>query len=587
MRPTTRTLLIAALLAASVANAAATTTTTTKYQYNADGGLTAITKQAADGTTTTTYLVWDDFTPNASDPTTGTVSAANGRLVGFGSSPDDLTTTFQFDVRDRLKSFSGGAQSETYDYHANGTMASSSTAGDALQFYYDKSKNAQCTNIYQTGQSLWSGYLGHVRYLNDGSEQVLMKPRKDMAALYNAGQQTLAPYTYDAYGSQPNATPQTGYDLHDNPFQYTGEYRDPLWGGYYLRARWYDPDLPVFLSRDPEDNLNRYGYAGGNAVMNIDPSGRNFLHALGAISKEAGKLNALLNKGWYGHLDRFFLAPVLSALQLVANPKGFWQAIKTDKDGIDLFMAAGAVNLYAWDWIGTWATLSRSTLYLGCQASGLGISVGGVVAASADRGFKHFNWTTFTNGLEMTGGSFFYYNLVGGFRYRHRFDLEANQIKGLSNQLQAEESDDALIIRRRIRTKALGIPMPKNTGPLQEALGMGTYHEQLIAITRDNVFTTEVLDGEVVAREFENTPAVLNRVLGKPGALSQATGYARDFELVGVHEGFMHSGFYNGFEGVSPLNIRLEGEGGATRYSWFRNDSMLHARAMLQMLGMQ
>jgi hypothetical protein len=224
---------------------------------------------------------------------------------------------------------------------------------------------------------------------------------------------------------------------------------------------------------------------------------------------------------------------------------------------------------------------------LGCQASSLGISVGGVVAAGADRGFKHFNWTTFTNGLEQTGGSFFYYNLVGGFRYRHRFDLEANQIKDLSNRLRAEESDDALIIRRRVRNKVLGIPMPKNTGPLQEALGMGTYHEQLIAITRDNVFTTEVLDGAVVAREFENTPAALNRVLGRPGAVSQATGYARDFELVGVHEGFMHSGFYNGFEGTSPLDIRLQGDPGATRYSFFRNDSMLHSRAILKMLGMQ
>jgi len=104
-------LLFVALLLFSAASASATMTSVTKYQYNADGALTAITKQAADGSTTTTYLVWDDFVPSASDPTTGTVSAANGRLLGYGPSPDNLTTTFQFDVRDRLKGFSSSGQS--------------------------------------------------------------------------------------------------------------------------------------------------------------------------------------------------------------------------------------------------------------------------------------------------------------------------------------------------------------------------------------------------------------------------------------------------------------------------------------------
>ncbi|MCP4630031.1 MAG: hypothetical protein GY850_41960 [bacterium] len=32
-------------------------------------------------------------------------------------------------------------------------------------------------------------------------------------------------------------------------FRYAGEYRDPLWGGYYLRARWYHPDLTTFIAR--------------------------------------------------------------------------------------------------------------------------------------------------------------------------------------------------------------------------------------------------------------------------------------------------------------------------------------------------
>jgi hypothetical protein len=79
-------MLVAAALAAAPAAAHAKTTVHT-YSYNVDGALTAVTTQVDDQAATTTYLTWDDFTPDASDPTTGTVSVGDGRLVGFGPSP--------------------------------------------------------------------------------------------------------------------------------------------------------------------------------------------------------------------------------------------------------------------------------------------------------------------------------------------------------------------------------------------------------------------------------------------------------------------------------------------------------------------
>jgi RHS repeat-associated protein len=561
--------------------AGADVTITTKYVYNDDGALTAITRQQNGGTATTTYLVWDNFVPDAADPTTGTVSTGNGTLVGYGPSPNDLTATFQFDARDRLKSFSRAAQSETYDYSARGTLASSTSDGDAFQFYYDKSSNAMCTNIYQTSQNLWSGYLGHVRCLNDGSEQVLMKPRKDIATSYDASQQTVAPYIYDVYGSQPNATPPASYDLHENPFQYTGEYRDPLWGGYYLRARWYHPDLPTFLSRDPMHNLNRYGYGGGNPLMHTDPSGMSFLKALGRdIVKGAAKLSAILNRGWYGHLDRFFLAPLMAPLQVVANPRAFWQGIKTDKDGIDIFLAASVVTTVGWDLAATYSeTLSASQIYVYRSITNLTIGTGGVVASAADRGFKHFNWTTLTNGLEGVAGAYFDYTL-GGAGYNHRYNLEADRVRGISQALRnnADEDGDIVILRRRVRTKVLGVPLPKNVGPLQENAGLGLYHEQLIAITRDHIFTTEVLGGEVVTQTLTHTSDNLEGILGG------ASG--KDFALAGRIDGSESTTAVDGFD-FNPLNLRSShNPEGATRYSYFRNDSSLHVKAILKDLEM-
>jgi len=87
-------------------------TTVTKYQYNADGALTAITKDVGGSSETTTYLTWDDFVPNANDPTTGAVQLGNGTLDYYGPNPGSANAkaSFTFDARDRLVGYSGDAQ---------------------------------------------------------------------------------------------------------------------------------------------------------------------------------------------------------------------------------------------------------------------------------------------------------------------------------------------------------------------------------------------------------------------------------------------------------------------------------------------
>jgi len=100
-----------------------------------------------------------------------------------------------------------------------------------------------------------------------------VQPRKDMACTYDAASQTLQSYTYDAFGAPPAKDKPSGtYDLRDNPFRYSGEYRDPIWGGYYLRARWYDPDLPIFLSRDPaeQDRVSLFARSVAGEVTRLD-----------------------------------------------------------------------------------------------------------------------------------------------------------------------------------------------------------------------------------------------------------------------------------------------------------------------------
>ena len=44
-------------------------------------------------------------------------------------------------------------------------------------------------------------------------------------------------------------------------------------GLYYLRARYYDPEIGRFLSQDPVPSGNPYAYVGNNPVRFVDPSG--------------------------------------------------------------------------------------------------------------------------------------------------------------------------------------------------------------------------------------------------------------------------------------------------------------------------
>ncbi|WP_397349929.1 RHS repeat-associated core domain-containing protein [Paenibacillus xylanexedens] len=60
-------------------------------------------------------------------------------------------------------------------------------------------------------------------------------------------------YTYDAFGNMLSAREQRG-----NPFRYAGEMQDTLTGHYYLRARFYNPQIARFTQEDTYrgDGLN-------------------------------------------------------------------------------------------------------------------------------------------------------------------------------------------------------------------------------------------------------------------------------------------------------------------------------------------
>jgi len=108
----------------------------------------------------------------------------------------------------------------------------------------------------------WS-YFG---YDGLGSTRFLTNPAG--VATYNA--------TYDPYGSLIQS-----FGASNARLGYAGEYTDPS-GLVYLRARYMNPSLGMFLSRDPFEGVmerimsrNGYTYVEGNPINLSDPSGEN------------------------------------------------------------------------------------------------------------------------------------------------------------------------------------------------------------------------------------------------------------------------------------------------------------------------
>ena len=557
------------------------TTTVATYEYNADGAPTAVTTQVDGGQESTLYLTWDNFVPDAADPTTGTVSPDNGNLAAAGDSPSSSTTVYRFDRRDRLVGYAAGAQALTYTYHPDGTMASSTSAdGAGLSFYYDGGRLPRMLNMRQPSDGLWSAHLGPVRHVSDGSGQILIAPRKDTAGGFDADAQTLTPFRYDAFGAEAATTmaAATSYDLHDNPFRYAGEYTDAIWQGQYLRARWYDPQVPTFVSRDPLAHLNRYGYGDANPVMKTDPGGMK-AGFFKAIARGVDGAVDWLGTGVQGHFARLLASPLLYPLEIVAHPLRFWR--QTLRDPVTVAFLGVSLELGV-----TGRLAGASFAALEGQQSLVG-SVQSVFSGFGDfrgSGHEHFDASVFVQSLESAlGASLLHAGLLrgaAGARY-NPFTLTVDELEARRASLADGE---ALIFRGREPRGGSGSGF---TSPLLEAARLGNYHEFLVAVTSDAVYMTEhyfglaTFAGETVGDTLVDHRAGFGWLpINQTRVRFEAAGVVSDFDA----ESFLSN----------PRNLALAGEPAedriANRRSRFhplRNNCHDHVHAILYLLSRQ
>lgn len=145
--------------------------------------------------------------------------------------------------------------------------------GVNLLFEKDITTGATTDHVYGNGMHLAKITGGTTYYYHE--DQV---GSNRLVTYVNSGKVTTQfSSDYKPYGASYGAS---GSEV----FQYTDRMLDSATGLYYFNARFYDPSIMKFTTRDPAAgdtavpaSLNLYAYAGGNPLSNIDPTGTLFL----------------------------------------------------------------------------------------------------------------------------------------------------------------------------------------------------------------------------------------------------------------------------------------------------------------------
>jgi len=211
------------------------------------------------------------------------------------------------------------ADSTTYTHDANGNMTTKTNGTNVTSYTYDSLNRLTAVNTgTQTTQYIYNGLGQRVGKIVDGVQtnylidpngilpQILaeMDENNDLIAFYvydGAGLVAkVTPgdeyyfYHYDGLGSTVAITDSTAQIVNSycyspyglvgaqetipNSFTYVGRFGVMADGNglYFMRARYYDPEVGRFINKDPigyAGGMNLYGYVGGNPVNWTDPWG--------------------------------------------------------------------------------------------------------------------------------------------------------------------------------------------------------------------------------------------------------------------------------------------------------------------------
>ncbi len=206
-----------------------------------------------------------------------------------------------------------------FTYDAEGLRTSKTVNGEKTIFVWDGdqvvmelSKGGNVQKRYIRGND--RGYGSNLVYADNGEKTektyYVTDAHGNVVQLLDEKGSVTKTYEYDSFGNEVNPEKKD-----DNSFRYCGEYFDKETEEVYLRARYYQPNVGRFITRDAYTgesdeplSLHLYTYCENDGVNMIDPSGHwgEIIHK--RITKDAlGKLPYFLRKKFFNKENRKLL----------------------------------------------------------------------------------------------------------------------------------------------------------------------------------------------------------------------------------------------------------------------------------------
>jgi RHS repeat-associated protein len=236
----------------------------------------------------------------------------NGNLVkAVEAGTEGVTTNYGYNATNQLikitKEQNGSViQTIDYEYDANGARAKKTSGGTVYTYQYEDGRivkeeitdNGNTTTInYQTDEK---GNLLNLN-VNGTNYYYQFNNRGDTVALTDPAGNIVAKYDYDTWGNVTilsDTSPEGVATL--NPYRYVGKYGvqyDKDTNMYLMSWRDYDPNSTRFIVPDTLDgkedepfSKNKYLYAEGDPVNNIDPDGHFVIPAVFVVVAFAAAL---------------------------------------------------------------------------------------------------------------------------------------------------------------------------------------------------------------------------------------------------------------------------------------------------------
>ena len=172
---------------------------------------------------------------------------ANGNLLSktvLAGNDGAAGSTYVYNTLNQLVSATENQRTAAYAYNAQGIRTAKVTFSTRTNYLLDGA------NV--VGERLNGEYVSYLRGANlisrtsgDETDFYLFNAHGDVTGLADSTGASTRAYDYDAFGVEKDPDP-----LDENPFRYCGEYFDGETKTYYLRARYYDPNIGRFTQQD-------------------------------------------------------------------------------------------------------------------------------------------------------------------------------------------------------------------------------------------------------------------------------------------------------------------------------------------------